>query len=336
MTPLLNCEQVAAGVWRVAIPLPTRLASVNAYLLTDGGEAFVVDTAYVPGRGWEHIPLLMHAASVSPAQLRGLVLTHTHIDHVGHIRAIEDQFGRPAHLHPDEELTSAWAARENNGTFRHWLAEHGVDAATIERISVVLERGREPLPRQGQRLAHGQLLRIGADVWQVLHTPGHTPGHICLFREADGTLLTGDHLLPNDSPNISVRPGQPPNPLDRYLAALAMIGELPVRLVLPGHGEPITEIAPLIRRRIAHHNRRLADVTELVSATVMTGFQVALAIPWVHREKHFLELEPRHQFLAFGETLAHLVALEAHGTVVRARRANTTVWSHGLRAGEAG
>jgi glyoxylase-like metal-dependent hydrolase (beta-lactamase superfamily II) len=101
MTGSLRCDQVADGVWRAAVPLPGSLATVNAYLLADGGEALLVDTAYVHGKGWEHIPLLMHAASVSPAQLRGLVLTHTHLDHVGHIRGIEDWLDLPAHLHPD-------------------------------------------------------------------------------------------------------------------------------------------------------------------------------------------------------------------------------------------
>jgi glyoxylase-like metal-dependent hydrolase (beta-lactamase superfamily II) len=134
----------------------------------------------------------------------------------------------PAYLHPDEELTSAWATPENHDRFGDWLAEHGVDPVTAAPLLLaVTHRGREPLPRQSSPLAHGQLLRVGRAIWRVLHTPGHTPGHVCLFRESDGTLLTGDHLLPNESPNISVRPGQPYNPLGRYLAALAMVGEVP-------------------------------------------------------------------------------------------------------------
>lgn len=326
MTGRPGGQQVADGVWRAAVPLPNRLASVNAYLLADSGEAVLVDTAYVPGSGWEHIPGLLRAASVGPAQLRGLVLTHTHLDHVGHIRAIEDRISMPAYLHPDEELTSAWAAPENHDRFQDWLAEHGVDIVTAGQLLTVTDRGREPLPRQPSPLAHGQLLRVGRATWRVLHTPGHTPGHVCLFRESDGTLLTGDHLLPNESPNISVRPGQPYNPLGRYLAALAMVGELPTRLALPGHGEPIDDVGPLLRRRIGHHEQRLADVTALIAAAELTGYQVALGIRWVHRQKHFSQLEARHQFLALGETLAHLVALEAHGSAERTRTAGVTRW----------
>lgn len=327
MTDPPRCHQVADGVWRAAVPLPNNLASVNAYLLADAGEAFLVDTAFVHGQSWEHIPQLMRAASIGPGQLRGLVLTHTHIDHVGHIRALEDRLGLPGHLHPDEELTSVWAAPENRGLFQSWLDEQGVDPATAVRLLQLLERGPEPLPRHIQRVAHGQILRIGTAVWTVLHTPGHTPGHVCLFRESDGTLLTGDHLLPNDSPNISVRPGQPYNPLGRYLAALRMIGELPVRLALPGHGDPIVDIATLLNRRIRHHDQRLADVKALVGESAQTAFRVALGIRWVHRTKHFSDLAPRHQFLALGETLAHLVALEAYGTLKRTRSLDTTLWT---------
>lgn len=68
------------------MPLANRLGGVNAYLLADSGEAVLADTAYVPGSGWKHIPGLLRAASVGAAQVRGLVLTHTHLDHVGHIR----------------------------------------------------------------------------------------------------------------------------------------------------------------------------------------------------------------------------------------------------------
>jgi glyoxylase-like metal-dependent hydrolase (beta-lactamase superfamily II) len=329
-TGSLRCQQVAEGVWCATVPLASHLTSVNCYLLLDSNEAFLVDTGYVRDGGWEHIPVLMHAASVGPAQLRGVVFTHTHIDHVGHIRALDDWLGLPGHVHPDEDLTSAWAAQENRGLFEDWLAEQGVGegvgVGTAERLRQVLKRGREPMPRRIQPIAHGQLLRIGKTVWQVLHTPGHTPGHVCLFRASDGTLITGDHLLPNESPNISVRPGQPYNPLGRYLAALRMVGELQARLALPGHGEPITDIKPLLNRRIDHHDRRLADVYALVSAAESTSFQVALGIKWVQAQKNFLELEPLHQFLALGETLAHLVALEAQGTVERTRTANVTVW----------
>lgn len=328
MSRSFECRQVAEGVWSAAVPLAGRLVSVNAYLLADRDEAFLVDTAYVPGGDWEHVPELMKAASVDPAQLRGIVLTHTHIDHVGHIRSIENWAGVPAKMHPDEKLTSAWAAPESHGRFQAWLLEQGVDPETRSTIAVVLARGREPLPRWPEPVMHGQLLTIGTTTWRLLHTPGHTPGHLCLFRESDGTLLTGDHLLPETSPNVSVRPGQPFNPLGRYLNALRMIGELPVRLALPGHGLPITNMASIVLRRISHHERRLTEVGVLTGTAPLTGFEVALGMRWVHGQMHLLDLAPRHQFLALGETLAHLVALEARGILERTSMGAIVGWRH--------
>ncbi|SFR18836.1 Metallo-beta-lactamase superfamily protein [Desulfoscipio geothermicus DSM 3669] len=77
---------------------------------------------------------------------------------------------------------------------------------------------------------------------QILWTPGHSDGHICLFEEKEGVLLAGDHLLYEIKPNISYWPLTDENPLNNYLQSMDIFEKLPIRLVLPGHGQVFQNI----------------------------------------------------------------------------------------------
>lgn len=322
-----TCSEVAPDVWRAAVPWKADTA--NAYLLTGASEAVLVDTACRESSDWQHIPDLLGAAGVDARGLMSLFFTHTHIDHVGHLRALEKWLDLTSVLHADEEMTSRWLDPQHSRAFATWLAEHGVSVEMAAEISLVLERGPEPMPRRPRHVVDGYSFSVGRNTWKAIHTPGHTPGHLCLYRAQDGVLLTGDHVLPNQSPNISVRPGQPYDPLGRYLLSLARLAELDITLVLSGHGEPFSDIGPVVDKQVIRRHRRTAEVLDLVSDRPVSAFAVAIGIPWRRRSTHFVDLVPRQKFLAFGETLAHLVALEARGEIIRVVDGLSTRWERG-------
>ena len=72
--------------------------------------------------------------------------------------------------------------------------------------------------------------------FEVVWTPGHTPGHCCLLLEPDGILFVGDHLLPKITPHVGIGPNGPENPLGDFLASHEKIKRLDARLVCPAHG----------------------------------------------------------------------------------------------------
>ena len=97
-------------------------------------------------------------------------------------------------------------------------------------------------PEPTQRVHHGARIRMGGRDWFAVHTPGHTVDHICAWDPESGMLLTGDHVLPSITPHVSgVRHA---DSLKSYLATLDLVANLDgVKLGLPAHGHPFTDVA---------------------------------------------------------------------------------------------
>jgi glyoxylase-like metal-dependent hydrolase (beta-lactamase superfamily II) len=153
--------------------------------------------------------------------------------------------------------------------------------------------------------------------WEVLVTPGHAPGHVCLYRGRDRVLIAGDHLLPGVTPNIHLTSDMPDAVAD-YLSSLRRVAALDIGLVLPAHGEPFADATGRALELIEHHERRLAQLEGLLSAggpADTTRLAAGL----------FSDIEsPTDQLLAEMETYAHLEHLRLRGRVSLAGRG---VWA---------
>lgn len=161
----------------------------------------------------------------------GLFVTHHHEDHVGGLEVLARELGVPVLMHAETSERVARLAGE--ATVRH-LGEG--DELTLA--------GPE-----GTRL-------------RVLHTPGHAPGHLCLFDAARGTLVVGDMVASVGT--ILVAPGD--GDMIRYLAELARLETLGAKVALPAHGAPIPEPSKLFAHYVSHRLAREAKVLAAVSA----------------------------------------------------------------------
>ncbi len=229
-------------------------------------------------------------------------------------------------MHPLEATTSAWASAAHRDEFNSWLASHGVPPGHLARSITSLNAVHSPQVHQ-RPLFDKAVVAVGATTWQAVHTPGHSPGHLCLFRQSDRVLISGDHLLEHVSPNVSALPFQPVDPLGGYLRALQRVADLRPSLVLPGHGEPFTDLEGAVASQQSHHAQRLAAVLAALAHEPQSAFAVAKAIPWTERHRKFRELAGAHRFLAFGETLAHLERLAQRGDIRRAQSGGLVTWS---------
>lgn len=161
-------------------------------------------------------------------------------------------------------------------------------------------------PAPTRRLDDAEVIRLAGREWVALHTPGHTPDHLCLLDPAEGILLAGDHVLPTITPHLSgLTAGG--DPLSSYFASLEKVRGLDgVELVLPAHGHPFTDLAGRADTIRQHHLIRLEDIwraaVELGPASVET---------LSHRV-----FDPRvWGQMAESETYAHLEHLRLQGRV---------------------
>jgi len=175
----------------------------NAYLVWDGRspDALVVD----PGMG--AAGPLMERAAANGLRLHLIANSHGHIDHVFDNAPLVRASGAPLAVHPDD----AYRLSGNN--------TYGFEV----EASVATDELRE-----------GEQVRIGDLVFDVLHTPGHTEGSVCLYEEQRGLLLSGDTLFPGGWGRTDLAGGND----EQMVASLARLArEIPPAVrVLPGHG----------------------------------------------------------------------------------------------------
>lgn len=161
------------------------------------------------------------------------------------------------------------------------------------------------------RVQDDQVVGLGAGEWIVLHTPGHTGDHVCLFDPVHGTLLSGDHVLPTITPHIS---GMSPEPdsLAQFFAALRRVAAVEgVTRVLPAHGNPFEDLPGRVDEIIDHHRDRL-DLLYTIATDIGDG-DVACYSRRLFRERSWGPM-------AESETYAHLEHLRIQGLLVSERR----------------
>jgi glyoxylase-like metal-dependent hydrolase (beta-lactamase superfamily II) len=156
-------------------------------------------------------------------------------------------------------------------------------------------------------IEEGDVFDIGPSRLRAVHTPGHASNHVCFLLEAEGWLLTGDHLMSGST--VVILP--PDGSMQLYLKSLQQLRALPVRALLPGHGAVIPDALQEIDRVIAHRIRRESKVLAALRRSA-SGATVAALVPVVYDDTPVaLHVLAQHSLLA------HLQKLLEEG---RARR----------------
>ena len=119
---------------------------------------------------------------------------------------------------------------------RDTYSDHGVPKAELPAFADTLVAWMPYLHsvvEASTRLHGGEFISIGKRQWQVLHTPGHSLGHICLWSQTDRLLFSGDHVLPAVTPPVTFERGFDEDPLRSYLESLKLVAERDPALVMP-------------------------------------------------------------------------------------------------------
>jgi glyoxylase-like metal-dependent hydrolase (beta-lactamase superfamily II) len=205
---------------------------VNSYLVIDGSEVTIID-AGVPGY-WKRLPAALAEVGRTPADVRAILLTHGHSDHVGFAERARRERSWPVLVH---ELDAALARGEVPNPSRglgptRWRPLIGFLAWTARNGGL-----RQFHLGHVATFGDGATLDVpGAP--RVIHVPGHTPGSAAMFVESERALFVGDALATYAVTTGEHGPRLAPFSADRAMAlrSLARIENLPADLVLPGHG----------------------------------------------------------------------------------------------------
>lgn len=317
-----TASEVTPGVFRLVLPLGIHgIPSVNGYLIGDAHAATLVDcgiwTGDEHGRGTRVLEDGLVASGFSLSQVRRLVITHAHIDHYGIAGEVVARTGADLWMH---ELTNLDIAKYRDPEAavdrrQQMLDDHGMYGQELDRASTGLRDWLPVMPSIAEpstRLLGGEMFEADGRAWQVVHTPGHSPGHVCLWSEEDRILLSGDHLLPAITSPVTFERGFERDPMGSYLDSLQRVAALAPALVLPGHGDPFQDGARRAEVVERSKRRRLEEVMRIIQAEALPVSEV---VERLFRKR----LTGSGQHFAMAEVLAYLAYYDVRGQAERVR-----------------
>lgn len=213
---------LAPGVWRI----PLIGDYVNGFMLRDDdGQVTLIDMG-VASSGKKVIAALESIGS-GASDVTRLMLTHCHPDHAGGAAYVSEKTGRPVDIHAEDAdyVRSGTQPPHDQTIFLGRLVDR-LPAPKLARVTV------------GEELSDGQVVPFAGGI-RVVHTPGHSPGHVSYLHESSGTLITGDAIF-----NVLGRRW----PMKFLCTSFAMtkqtahqLGELDYSVAAFTHGPEITE-----------------------------------------------------------------------------------------------
>jgi glyoxylase-like metal-dependent hydrolase (beta-lactamase superfamily II) len=304
-------------IYQITLPLPFALNHVHCYLLDDGDGWTILDAGLHTRQteaGWlaafaEH--------GVTPANLKRIILTHTHPDHYGAAGWLQEWSGgrAPVYLSPREAefAQQTWGEWQQHKTemVAHML-RMGLDPHMAQEVAestqFVADRTR-PHPAPPHHLLPGQAIEMAQRTFHIQSYAGHSDGQLLFYCPDEALMLSGDHVLMQITPNISLWPGGWSNPLGRYLASLGQLKQVAVALALPGHKQAITAWHGRLTELEQHHAERLGHTLAAIAEGKHTTADIAKSVFRLN------ELTVHEARFALTETLAHLHYLVDQGQI---------------------
>ncbi len=310
----------APGVHTITLPMPWELETVNVHVIDLDDGYLLVDSGISTEECFGALEGELQKLGIRWTDIKQLLLTHLHPDHIGLSWKILELSGAKLIMHREEAEYLALVARESRAPFfAQAMALSGVPADMQKHMDHALRDVRRNF-REHQPdwlLEGGEKIPIKGGTLEAVWTPGHSPGHVCLYSPEHRYLISGDHILQFITPNIGWHPDT--DMLAKYLESLDRLNPFDIDLVLPSHGHAFRGHRERIKETSEHHEMRCGQIAGLIEKTPMTAYGIVQKI-WPRG------LTPFHQHFAVFEILAHLEYMQRRGRVI-AKENEAVYWS---------
>jgi glyoxylase-like metal-dependent hydrolase (beta-lactamase superfamily II) len=310
--------EIGPDVLRLQLPIQMPgLGHVNTYVLVDERGVALVDPGLPGPASWTALQERLRSVGLKIGDVHTVLVTHSHPDHFGGSGQLANETGADVLAHsafapwlmadpaPEREIfdvdTDEMPVRAPFEADTPW----GTEWLRPPNAELLGEWIR---PSPTRWLRNGEVVKLARREWFIVHTPGHTLDHICLHDPEAGILLSGDHVLPTITPHIAGL-GAGHDPLTAFQASLKRISGIDgVKLVLPAHGHPFTDLAGRCEAIRVHHEERLARLRDISQEVGPAG---------VIELSHHLFRPEVWGGMAESETYAHLEHLRLLGLADR-------------------
>jgi len=318
-------RKLARGIYRIWIPLSlapvTDLTHVNAYIFEGSQGWWLLDAGWSRPETFQALQEALKFLKIEFGDINTILLTHCHPDHyglAGKIKRLSPKV-RVALHRKEADLIDARYINYNETEMKQeeQLAIHGVPLAEQKLLASASLNVLEMVDvvKPDLLLTGGEIMRTGVFNLEVIWTPGHSPGHICFYEPQNQFFFSGDHILPNITPNISYHLLSGPDPLGDYLNTFDKLASLPVKEVHPGHEDSFHNLKKRLNEIAEHHQLRENEIYNLITDQARSAFQIAARLQWNVRGLTWEKFSPWYKRMATTEVIAHLQFMEHEGRI---------------------
>ncbi len=306
-------EEVSEDLFMITLPIPADMEHVHIFALVHHGKVSLFDAGLNTPEAVSGLEEALHTVGKSFRDVDRIFITHAHADHYGIAGLIREHSGASIHI----SATGRLALREDRRgdllltMTKTFYRRHGLSEKEIAPLApLFLEFAKYAATLEADDCRDlGLSETVGGKTIEVIPTPGHTAGHVCFFFREEGILLSGDHILPDITPNLSPDPHLPDfRPLPSFLHSLALVQALPAAKTFPAHGAPFSDVKGRVEEIKEHHRER----KDRILAAVQNGRDTTFLISQDIFGRNLGEFD---RFLAVNETYVHLIELEKEGRI---------------------
>jgi glyoxylase-like metal-dependent hydrolase (beta-lactamase superfamily II) len=315
------------GVYQIKIPVPFPVKYVCLYLFKLKEKNILIDSGLNMGNWKKNLFSAFEELDISVNEIDYCIITHIHTDHMGLVKILKQKNPHLKILMHDitHELLK-WETNDDN--LKELEQEARIVANELIRYGISEEQGNRIVqfftywPQFLQYQKPDIIIHDGDRIFddlEIIWTPGHSFGHVCVFDKFKKFLFSGDHILSRITPHIGnfIIPNEMAekykdydfnNILKHYLASLDKIDNLNPKIIFPAHQEIIYNPHERILQIKEHHQNRLKEISKVIKNNPLTAYQIS--------QIHFGEdLDEMNSFMALSEVLGHLLYLEAENKV---------------------
>jgi len=268
-------EEVRHGVWSLSFAFGHGIDDHSFGYLVEGsdGRLAIIDPGWHGADNLERLGAALATIDHELSDIDLIVVTHLHVDHLGGADDLRRASGARLAMHAAEQRaldTRDADAEAADADVDRW----GVPGDERDALVAAWGSGRHLLAVEPDLLlADGDVLPITGRRVTVVHTPGHTSGHLCFVEPDQRLVFTGDHVLPRINPGIGLGGRTAANPLDDYLASLDRVSALDQEgadalEVCPGHEYRFTGLTERAEALVAHRADRTDDAVRALDGLV--------------------------------------------------------------------
>jgi glyoxylase-like metal-dependent hydrolase (beta-lactamase superfamily II) len=329
--------EIVQGVHQIKVPVPGAVDHMNIYLIEGTQGNLLIDTGLDTPEAFGALRDALKFSGFGFKDITVIAATHVHPHHFGMVGKLKQMSEAKVAVGEIEAKFVDLRYGNTNALLqqvKQILMSNGVPEAESTELaeSPLALKESVGVVKPDIILKDGDKITVATSEFKVMLTPGHTPGHICLYEPKRKLFFSGDHVLPDIFPHIGFHPQSGSNPLSDFFKSIDALADLEISFIFPGHGSVFSGFKLRVGELHYYHTERQRAIIRIIESDTKSAYQIANEIPWMPAGESvtFKKLSAIDKRLAVMETLAEVKLLISEGKAQKIVKDNIDLyWAGG-------